>query len=415
MRFKPHLPQQVTAGKLRFRPVRKQRALPHRLPFRSELPSLEGPAPLITLLLCVLLILCGFAAPSRVASAQGAELSSSILLGFKQTYGTDKKQHLGIDVAYAPDAELCAPVSGTISFKGRVPGSAGLNVTALTIKKSNGDLITLNPFAYVSVAKGDAISKGQVLGTLSGTGDPSSSASHVHLSLRVNSVYKDPSNLIAPTVIDTKVLTAKPRMRPSTSKVKPNVGAQPVTQTVPATRKVTEFVRSPHPAISQAPKARVVSQRPAPRRDSVDQAVEQQAAEPAPATDQTVIRQAPKTVPAASSEPLFGQSLFNWSPVEPMFARATAAAAAEMQAVEAAGERLSPARTPSVLSLFFSQLSSVQLAGILLGLCLMLSALSAGIVVVVRRLNLLPALHTAIRKLGELSGHHRPEFAVRGD
>lgn len=119
-----------------------------------------------------------------------------ILLGFKERYGDDNKQHLGIDVRAEEGSEIKAPVGGTISFVGRVPGSAGLNVTAITITTEDGQQVSLNPLATTKVKKGDTVVGGQTLGTLSAFGDPSSCESHFHLSLRVKGVYRDPTYLL---------------------------------------------------------------------------------------------------------------------------------------------------------------------------------------------------------------------------
>jgi len=126
-------------------------------------------AQLLTLtLLCFLVLIFACAQPVSAAVVQAG--SASIVLGFKQLYGDPPKQHLGIDVAYKPGASLYAPVAGTISFIGRVPGSAGLNVTAVTIEQPDGSLVTLNPFATTTIVKGASVRKGQLLGTLSATG-----------------------------------------------------------------------------------------------------------------------------------------------------------------------------------------------------------------------------------------------------
>ena len=129
-------------------------------------------------------------------SSQSAPKEVQILLGFKERYGPENKQHLGIDVFAAKGANFHAPVSGTISFVGRVPGSAGLNVTALTITTDAGHQVSINPFASTQVKKGDSVNKGQVLGAISDVGDPSSPESHFHLSLREGGVYKDPTHLL---------------------------------------------------------------------------------------------------------------------------------------------------------------------------------------------------------------------------
>jgi len=147
----------------------------------------------------VLLVTCFtlFGFPHSALASNNIPPGVKILLGFKERYGEDKKQHLGIDV-YAPQGtELRSPVNGTISFVGRVPGSAGLNVSAVTVTTEGGDQVSLNPFESTVVNRGDNIIKGQTLGTVSDVGDPSSPESHYHLSLRVKGSYRDPTHLLS--------------------------------------------------------------------------------------------------------------------------------------------------------------------------------------------------------------------------
>lgn len=146
----------------------------------------------------VILVAClMFAGVPQVAHASKSLPSDVVvLLGFKERYGDNNRQHLGIDVYAKEGSEVKAPISGTISFAGRVPGSTGLNVTALTISTEDGQQVSINPFATTKVKRGDTVVKGQTLGTISAVGDPSSPESHFHLSLRVNGAYKDPTHLL---------------------------------------------------------------------------------------------------------------------------------------------------------------------------------------------------------------------------
>jgi len=124
-------------------------------------------------------------------------LVGEIILGFNERYGPSNTNHSGVDVALTKDSLLYAPVAGTISYLGKVPAAARSgSVTAVTITTTEGYQVTLNPFAQTSIVHGQAVVKGQLIGTLSDTGDPSSKESHVHISLRIEGVYHDPSSLI---------------------------------------------------------------------------------------------------------------------------------------------------------------------------------------------------------------------------
>jgi len=193
---------------------------------------------------------------ARVAPAATVSDTTAVILGFKHYYGDPPKQHLGVDVAYEPGANLYAPVDGTISFLGRVPGSAGLNVTAVTIEQADGSLVTLNPFASTTVTKGDAVSKGQLLGTLSSVGDPSSEASHAHLSLRIAGIYRDPSALIAPALDESKMAPAAPKTTDPTTppgvRTAPSAAVKaPVIQAAPSL--APQAAPAASPAMAQKP------------------------------------------------------------------------------------------------------------------------------------------------------------------
>jgi len=157
--------------------------------------------PKLLLIFVLTLIFASFGIPHYALATKSLPPHVKILLGFKERYGKDNKLHYGIDVYAKKGTELYAPVEGIISFAGRVPGSAGLNVTALTITTKEGHQVSINPFASTKVQRGDAITHGQVLGTVSDVGDPSSPESHFHLSLREGGVYRDPTRLLMEDVI----------------------------------------------------------------------------------------------------------------------------------------------------------------------------------------------------------------------
>jgi len=166
----------------------------YRIPRRPKLFIVKQ---LLILLGCLLslFIIANVIVPQMSGASS---FSGQILLGFNERYGPSNTNHLGVDIAWEAGSSLYAPATGTISYVGKVPAAAGTgkNVTAVTIRTDEGHQITLNPFASTSLKKDDTISKGQVMGTLSDTGDPSSIESHVHLSLRVDGIYRNPSHLI---------------------------------------------------------------------------------------------------------------------------------------------------------------------------------------------------------------------------
>lgn len=128
---------------------------------------------------------------------------SSLLVDFGETYGHNVR-HSGIDIFAEPHSSVLAPVSGVVSFCGDVPKTSGLRIKALTIQTDAGDLVTVSPIEDAIFRKGDIISEGAVLGKVAPFGDPSVDEAHVHMSLRVEKKYVDPSGLIGNLGIDVQ-------------------------------------------------------------------------------------------------------------------------------------------------------------------------------------------------------------------
>lgn len=129
-----------------------------------------------------------------------ADVGASTLLGFGANYANGAGStavHRGIDIAGAAGAGVMAPLSGTVTFVGRVPGAGGTTVLAVTVRTADGS-VTLLPLERASVARGDALSLGDPIGTLAETGDASCSATHLHVGLRSGDLYLDPASVIVP-------------------------------------------------------------------------------------------------------------------------------------------------------------------------------------------------------------------------
>jgi len=298
-------------------------------------------------------------APAVTTQATASQANTAIILGFKQYYSDPPKQHLGVDVAYEPGAKLSAPVDGTISFLGRVPGSAGLNVTAVTIEQPNGDLVTLNPFATTVVTKGLAVQKGQLLGTLSATGDPSSMTSHAHLSLRVNGIYRDPSALIAPALDASQMIPAAPTVPVVSPVIPPAV--KPAPSGAAETAAAPAALPATHPAMAPVPD-RAPALNPAATADPVAGHVS--------ADEPLVDAAAPATAAAVTGDLL----------ALPLGSSLAGAAGAVHVAAPAA-----PAPLFAQLRAFLLSLNPVLRFGLILSAALLLSALVFGIYQAARR------------------------------
>ena len=104
--------------------------------------------------------------------------------------------HRGVDLAARAGSPVFAPVTGTVTFAGRVPADGGGTCGAVTIETPDGLRISLLPLAELSIDTGGYIGAGDEVGTLAPAGDESSSETHLHLGLRRGDVYLDPSSLL---------------------------------------------------------------------------------------------------------------------------------------------------------------------------------------------------------------------------
>lgn len=122
-----------------------------------------------------------------------------MLLAFAEAYSQSDGSlatHRGIDIAARPGDGVTTPVGGTVAFVGRIPGSAGGTVLAVTVL--DGDRrATFLPLDEAEVQVGQSVTAGATIGRAAAHGDPSSDASHVHVGLRQGDVYIDPAPLFS--------------------------------------------------------------------------------------------------------------------------------------------------------------------------------------------------------------------------
>ena len=100
-------------------------------------------------------------------------------------------QHRGLDVAAATGSPVRAPVAGTVSFAGTVPGG-GRTVTLLT---DDGYAVTLVHLGAVAVTRGATVAEGRAVGTIGPSGDVEHEQGYVHLGVRV---ADDPNGYLDP-------------------------------------------------------------------------------------------------------------------------------------------------------------------------------------------------------------------------
>jgi len=117
------------------------------------------------------------------------------VLGFGAEYPAadgSTATHRGVDIAGAPGDSVRAPLAGTVSFAGRVPGIGGGTILAVTLQTESGD-VTLLPLSGCDVVRGQSLAQGEAVGSLAEGGDGSYAGAHLHVGLRTGSLYLDPA------------------------------------------------------------------------------------------------------------------------------------------------------------------------------------------------------------------------------
>jgi hypothetical protein len=171
-------------------------------------------------------------------------LTGPVLLGFAESYSapdTSACTHRGVDVGISGGATADSPAAGTVRFAGRVPGPHGGSVLAVTLETPDGT-VTMLPFESLDVREGEFLEKGANVGRVANSGDPSSTAPHVHLGLKRGGVYVDPVSLLA--------------VAPPVSEPEPEPAAAPT----PATTPVNVSAPAVAPQPSAAPAASTTKQ-----------------------------------------------------------------------------------------------------------------------------------------------------------
>lgn len=182
----------------------------------------------------------------------------AVLLGFTARYTAPDGAtytHHGEDIAWQAGAPVTAPLSGTISFAGRVPGPHGGSILVVSIDTVQGK-VTLLPFEALSVTAGDTVEAYDELGSLAAAGDPSSAGAHLHVGLKRSGVYVDPAGLFAlPAVGQKPAAEPAPVKVPAPAPV-PAATPAPMPSTVaPRTSTSPVVVGSPVSAPAAQPSA----------------------------------------------------------------------------------------------------------------------------------------------------------------
>jgi hypothetical protein len=100
--------------------------------------------------------------------------------------------HGGLDIAAEPGSTVRAAVPGEVVFSGLVPAGEGARAWAVTVLTADGLRVTYLPLSSAGVRRGQTVAASQGLGVLSGAGDASGGATHLHLSVKRGDVSLDP-------------------------------------------------------------------------------------------------------------------------------------------------------------------------------------------------------------------------------
>jgi hypothetical protein len=137
--------------------------------------------------------LLGIEPPARAAPVPGSyawPVHGPVIRPFIAPSGPYAPGHRGIDIGAPLGTAVRAPDDGTVGFVGWIAG--GLYVS---IDHPDGVRTTFSWLSDVSVARGDAVRRGQVFAH-TGHGHPEVSRPHLHFGARIGEAYIDPMLLL---------------------------------------------------------------------------------------------------------------------------------------------------------------------------------------------------------------------------
>lgn len=154
------------------------------------LPSRRIGVAVSILILAIFPFLVLFLAP--VGKAATGEYSwpvaGSIIRGFEKPTGPyGEGGHEGVDIAAEPGKEVRSAKEGKVAWVGELPRGR-----FVSISHPGGVRTTYLDLESISVSAGDRVARGQVIGTVSGKRDSSSTRSHLHFDTYLNGTPVDP-------------------------------------------------------------------------------------------------------------------------------------------------------------------------------------------------------------------------------
>lgn len=138
--------------------------------------------------------------PALAAGGWSWPVGGDVTLRYGAPYpSTDGRTftHGGLDISASAGAAVHACASGEVVFSGPVPAGEGARAWAVTVLTSDGLRVTYLPLSDARVSKGQSVEAGQQVGTLAGSGDASTVASHLHLGVKRGSASLDPLGFLS--------------------------------------------------------------------------------------------------------------------------------------------------------------------------------------------------------------------------
>ncbi|HEX5469344.1 MAG TPA: M23 family metallopeptidase [Gaiellaceae bacterium] len=129
-------------------------------------------------------------------------------------------QHRGIDIGATPGEPVQAPAAGDVTFAGIVPTGG----KTLTIRTGDGYAVTLLHLGAYSVARGEAVVEGDVVGAAGASGAPAEPTPYVYLGIRR---ADDPNGYVDPLSL-LPAPAAAPEDPAEPPPAEPAAGAAPV-------------------------------------------------------------------------------------------------------------------------------------------------------------------------------------------
>ncbi len=139
---------------------------------------------------CVIL-----AAPARAAGTWTWPVVGPVIRPFDPPDSPYGSGHRGIDIAAPIGTPVRAAATGIVSFAGSVGGNL-----FVTVDHGAGLLSTYGWLSARSVSKDQVVRQGEVIAS-SGLGDRDVPPTHLHFGVRLNGMYVDPLEYLAPASV----------------------------------------------------------------------------------------------------------------------------------------------------------------------------------------------------------------------